>query len=370
MSFDPVALASRLIRFDTVNPPGNETPCAAFLGDVLAEAGFRVAYHELAPGRASLVAALGDGSGKPLCLTGHLDVVPLGNAPWSFAPFLGEVRDGRLWGRGASDMKSGIAALTVAAVAERHRLRAGPGVVLVFTAGEETGCEGSAHLAAAGALGEAGAVVVAEPTANRPLLGHKGVLWFKVRTTGVTAHASTPEQGRNAIYAAARAVTRLEEYAFDVPCHPVMGAPSLNVGTIYGGLNVNSVPDACEIGVDVRSVPGIDHAALLDRLRERLGPEAEITATIDAGPVWSEPEHPWLAQVFAAVAATTGMPPRIEAANLFTDAGYLVPAYGHPPAVILGPGEPTMAHKTDEWCAVDNIHQAVEIYRSIIRDWR
>lgn len=367
---DPIALAARLIQFDTINPPGNESPCAAFLGDMLAEAGFRVAYHDFRPGRANLVATLGDGSGKPLCLTGHLDVVPLGTAPWSMPPLEGMVKDGRLWGRGSSDMKSGVAAAVVAALAEIEVVKRGPGVVLVFTAAEETGCEGSAALVeVAGAVGEAGAVVVAEPTANRPFIGHKGALWFKARTKGVTAHGSTPEAGVNAVYAAARAVAKLEGFDFAAPRHPTMGGATLNVGNIHGGLNVNSVPDACEIGVDIRTVPGLEHARLLEQMRAYLGPDVEVAPFIDVGPIWSDPGHPWLTQVFSAVAETTGATPAVETATFFTDAGYLVPAYGHPPAVVLGPGEPTMAHRTDEWCSVDNIHQATAIYRRLIRDW-
>lgn len=368
---DAVELARALVRFDTVNPPGNETPCACFLGDLLADAGFAVAYHDLAPGRANLIARLGDGSGKPLCLTGHLDTVPLGAAQWRREPLAGEIADGRLWGRGSSDMKSGIAAITAAALAEIETLRNGPGVVLVFTAGEETGCDGAFGLVEIpGALGEAGAVVVAEPTANRPLVGHKGALWFHARTRGVTAHGSTPEAGVNAIHAAARAVGRLADFDFNAARHPVMGAPTLNIGTIKGGLNVNSVPDAAEIGVDIRTVPGVEHATLLAQMRSYLGPDVAVEPWIDVGPVWSAPDHPWIARVFDAVTRATGERPGIETATFFTDAGVLHRAYGGPPTVILGPGEPTQAHKTDEWCEVAKIEQAVGIYRELMRGWR
>ncbi len=367
---DAVELAQVLVRFDTVNPPGNETPCARFLGDMLAAAGFTIAYHDLAPGRANLIARLGNSTGKPLCLTGHLDTVPLGAAQWSRQPLAGEISDGRLWGRGSSDMKSGIAAITVAALAEAEALRTGPGVVLVFTAGEETGCDGAFGLAEIpGALGEAGAVLVAEPTANRPLVGHKGALWFHARTKGVTAHGSTPQAGVNAIHAAARAVGKLADFDFNVARHPVMGAPTLNVGTIKGGLNVNSVPDAAEIGVDIRTVPGVEHAHLLAHMRAYLGADVSVEPWIDVGPVWSSPDHPWIAQVFAAVERVSGERPRPETATYFTDGGVLHRAYGGPPTVILGPGEPSVMHKTDEWCEVARIGQAVEIYRDLIRGW-
>jgi len=367
MTTDPVDLTRRLIQFDTINPPGNESACARHLGDLLAESGFAVEYHEMAPGRASVIARLGGGT--PLCLTGHLDTVPLGAAPWTVDPFAGAVKDGRIWGRGASDMKAGVAAITAAALAERDVSGNGRGVILVFTAGEETGCEGAFHLAHDGVLGAAGAVIVAEPTANAPYVGHKGALWFKARTRGVTAHGSMPDKGVNALYKAARAVTKLEEFDFNVARHPVMGGPTLNVGTMASGLNVNSVPDLAEVGVDIRTVPGIEHARLLEQMQSYLGTEVDIEALVNVGPVWTDPAHPWIGEVFATVAAIAGTTPKPETATYFTDAAALVPAFGAPPTVILGPGEPSMAHKTDEWCDIALIHQAVEIYRQLIRTW-
>jgi len=131
---DAVELTQELIRFRTVNPPGEEQACAAFLGGMLEGLGFAVAYSEFSPRRTTLVARLGAGA-APLCFTGHLDTVPLGRAAWSVDPFAGEIRDGRLYGRGASDMKAGIAAFIAAAAAEREALRAGPGQLLVITAG-------------------------------------------------------------------------------------------------------------------------------------------------------------------------------------------------------------------------------------------
>ena len=154
---------------------------------------------------------------RPLCFTGHVDTVPLGAAPWTVDPFAGEISDGKLYGRGTTDMKSGVAAFVVAALELGATLAGGPGVVLVITAGEETGCEGAYYLARSeNMLGEAGAIVVAEPTSNQPWIGHKGAIWLKARTTGVTAHGSMPEEGVNAVYKAARAIGRLEDFDFNI----------------------------------------------------------------------------------------------------------------------------------------------------------
>lgn len=180
---DPVVLTRTLVAVDTINPPGDERPCAEHLGRLLEDVGFTVSYHEFAERRTSLVARIGGSSETtPLCFTGHIDTVPLGATPWTVEPFAGEISDGKLYGRGTTDMKSGVAAFVVAVLRLGRELAAGPGVILVITAGEETGCEGAYHLAGlADVLGEAGAIVVAEPSSNQPWIGHKGAIWLTAK---------------------------------------------------------------------------------------------------------------------------------------------------------------------------------------------
>lgn len=366
---EAVALTRELVRFDTVNPVSPERPCAEHLGRLLEAGGFRVSRHEFAPERTSLVARSGAGRRPPLCFAGHVDTVPLGAAPWSHDPFAGEVDGGRLYGRGSSDMKSGVAAFACAAL-EVARADPAADLLLVVVAGEETGCEGSAHLArTAGALPAAGALVVAEPTGNLPLVGHKGALWLRARTRGVTAHGSMPERGVNAIYEAARAVARLEAFRFRVPADPLLGLPTLNVGTIQGGLNVNSVPDQAVVGIDVRTVPAQRHESVRAELAGLLGEKVELSATVDVPGIRTDASHPWVEQVFALAAAALGERPAPGAAPYFTDASALTPALGGPPTVILGPGELALAHQTDEWCLVSRIEQAVALYRELALRW-
>ena len=367
---DTVDLTRRLIGFETVNPPGREGACAAFLADLLSDAGFETALKPLGAARASLVARRGKaGSGPSLAFTGHIDVVPLGSQPWRHDPFAGEIADGRIYGRGSSDMKAGVAAFVTAAIAEADRLDDGPGVTLIITAGEETGCDGAAAIAAEGKLGPAGALVVGEPTANLPYVGHKGALWLKAVTKGITAHGSMPDEGDNALYKAARVVNRLSDFDFNVARHAVLGKPTLNVGTLKGGLNINSVPDRAEIEVDIRTIPGVDHARLKSTLEGYMGEEAAVDVLIDLPGVWTAPDLPWPARAAAIVAGITGAPVAERAATYFTDASVLTPALGGVPTLILGPGEPTQAHKVDEWCAVARIEEAVTIYRALIKDW-
>ncbi len=366
---DPVELTRTLVRFDTVNPTSRERECAEHLGHLLEDAGFAVARHEFAPGRTSLVARAGRGRREPLCFAGHIDTVPFGAAPWSRDPLAGEIDGGRLYGRGASDMKSGVAAFVSAAVEVALADRESD-MVLVIVAGEETGCQGSAHLArTAGALGRAGAVVVAEPTANYPLVGHKGALWLRARTRGVTAHGSMPERGVNAIYKAARAVARLEAHRFSAPADPLLGSPTLNVGTISGGLNVNSVPDEAVIGIDVRTIPAQRNDVVRAGLADLLGDDVELSAFLDVEALRSDAEDPWVQEVFAVVAPVLGEQPVARSASYFTDASMLTPAFGGVPTVILGPGELAQCHQTDEYCQVRRVEEATSIFRALARRW-
>jgi len=368
---EAVSLTKSLLRFDTVNPPGRERECARFAGRLLADWGFRVDYHEYDDARTSVVARAGGIDGKaPLCLTGHIDTVALGAAPWTRDAFAGETEGDRLYGRGSSDMKAGVAALLLAAKSFARRLSGTPGVVIVLTAGEEGGCIGSAHLARSPLLGRAGAIVVGEPTANQPYIGHKGSLKFRARFGGVSAHGSMPELGVNAVYKAARAIARLEAFDFQARAHPVMGAPTLNVGTVQGGDGINMVPDWASVGVDIRTVPGMDHAALLERLRGALGEDAQMEVISDLPPVWTAPEHEWMQRVLEICAGHLGgarAQPRT--ATYMTDAANLLKAYVGAPTVVLGPGEPQMAHQTDEYCSQERIRQAVAIYEALIGDW-
>lgn len=368
---DAVELTKQIVRMNTINPPGEEEACARHLGALLEAAGCSVAYHKLGEKRASLVARIGGSDDKaPLCLTGHIDTVPLGAAQWSKDPFAGETDQGRLYGRGTSDMKCGVAAFVAATVALAAKLERSPGLELVITAGEEIGCEGAFDLVRQqGALGRAGAVIVGEPTSNYPYVGHKGAFWLYARTRGVTAHGSMPERGDNAVYKAARAVTALEHFHFDNPPHSLMGQATLNVGTMHGGLNVNSVPDEAAIAIDIRSVPTSRHDDIRRALQEKLGVEVELETIIDLDSIYSEPDQPWIQQLFDITEPYLGKRPEPQVATYFTDAAALTPAYGNPPTVILGPGEPQMAHQTDEYCVIKHVENSVALYEEIIAKW-
>ena len=359
-----------LVRFNTINPPGHEKLCSDYLGALLLDAGFEVDSYQYGDERISLVARLaGTGGKKPICFGGHTDVVPLGNQAWSVEPFAGDIVDGRIYGRGTCDMKSGVAAFVHMGLRLAAEPRGAADIVLVMVAGEETGCDGSKHLQDLGVLPEAGAMVIAEPTSNYPVLGHRGALWLNVTAHGKTAHGSMPQLGDNAVYKAARAVSKLENFGFNVPPDSLLGSTTHNVGTFHGGININSVPDRASFTIDIRSIPGHRHDEIIADLARYLGGDVEIETVVDVAPVLTKADDPWVRDVFELMTPRLGTAPESRGAPYFTDASALTPACGNPPTLILGPGDMALAHQTDEYCDVAMIEDAAEIYETIARRW-
>ena len=368
MAVNSVQLAQELIRFRSVNPPGDEAACIEFLADTLSAAGIAVETHEFAPGRPSIVArAAGSGNQAPLCFTGHVDVVPLGEHRWSVPPYAGDIVGDRLFGRGSSDMKTGIAAFVAATLSQLEKSKAlRRGITLVITSGEETGCEGAFHLARAGVLGSADLLIVAEPTSNQPIIAHKGSMRICVRTKGRTAHSSMPQLGDNAIEKMAELICRLRAYRFSVPADPFLGSTTATVTTVTGGLNINSVPDAASFTVDIRTIPSQCHRDVLREFQELFGPEAEIAVVTDFRGFATDVNNSAIAPLVNILAKRSGLPPVFKGAPYFTDASALVPAFGHVATVVIGPGEAEQSHQTDEFCFVHRIEEATEIYRELI----
>ncbi|MEU2777120.1 M20 family metallopeptidase [Streptomyces sp. NPDC007162] len=367
-----VDLTRRLIALDTVD--GHESSAHTIVGPLLEAAGFTVRVHEHAPGRGTLVAEWATGlDTPPLCLSGHLDTVPLGSQDWHHDPHTGDIDGDHLYGRGASDMKGGIAVIVLAAarMAANSRPRRA-GLRIILSAAEETGALGVRHLQTTLRNCRSGPLLIAEPTANALVHGHKGALWLEARASGITAHSSTPHLGDNALYKLARAVTRLETFTFreaDTP-HSIMGTPTLNVGTFHAGLNPNSVPDQARATIDVRTVPGQSHSDVVARLAQHAGPDITLTPFLDLPPVWTEPDDEWARQanhiVSDIIGSTTS---QARAATYFTDAAILTPLLGSVPTLICGPGQPELAHATDEWCSVTRLQESSMIHERIIQHW-
>ncbi|HLN54770.1 MAG TPA: M20 family metallopeptidase [Bacteroidales bacterium] len=362
---DVVSLTRKLLSFNTINPPGNEADIALFTGSLLAENGFMVQYHEFGENRLHLVAERGLSIDRlPLVLSGHFDTVPLGAADWSVDPFAGPVKDGRIWGRGSSDMKGAIAAMIIGSL-EAFRESVPGGVRFIITAGEELGCQGISSMADKGLIPPgASAVIVGEPTGNIPATGHKGALYLNASAKGKTAHSSMPQLGENAIYKIVDAISRIRDLNFPAEQDPLLGYPTLNIGKISGGMNINSVPDHASFTIDVRSTTKMEHSTILNIIQEAAGKEISFEKLVDIGPVFTPIDHSFVKTVNFECKGS-GLPFSLP---YLTDGAVLQKTL-KAPVVILGPGEADQAHKTDEWCDIEKLRESVRIYRNIISKW-
>jgi succinyl-diaminopimelate desuccinylase len=365
---DVISLTQKLLSYNTVNPPGNEQEIARYVGNLLADNGFAIDYQKLATNRLTLIAEKGLSVERPpIVLTGHFDTVPLGEKSWTEEPFSGSVKDGKIYGRGSSDMKGGVAAMIVASIQAFQESAPRGGVRLIFTADEEPGCQGAKQLADTNYnMGTASAIIVGEPTSNNPAIGHKGALYLKVSASGKTAHSSMPELGDNAIFKAARAITKIENFKFQAEKDNLHGFPTINVGLISGGKNLNSVPDHAEFTIDIRSTSKVKHSELLHRLSSELGDEISIETLVDLPSVSTSETSPFVQIVYAVCGINPEKVTYRKSLPYMTDGAVLQQLYDGVPTVILGPGQAEMAHQTDEFCYIEKIEEAVHIYKNII----
>jgi acetylornithine deacetylase/succinyl-diaminopimelate desuccinylase len=377
-ALDPVALAAELVRIPS-HPglPRQEERVAEALASWLAGHGLEPRRDEVVAGRPNVLATMGGASPGPrLVLCGHTDTVPL-NAGDPGVGFAGELRDGRLHGRGAVDMKGAVAAMAaaLAALAETGALPAGA-VTLAAVVDEEMESLGAERLVKSGLAADG--AIVGEPTGNRLALGHKGLEWLEIAFTGRAAHGGTPAAGVNAILAAARFVELVEREltpTLAARAHPLLGPPTLNFGTIAGGDQPSTVAATCRLTADRRLVPGETYATAAGELAALLGRvEAEtpgLTATIarlpggmatlEHVPLATPAHHPVARACVAARELVTGEEATPIAFPAWTD-GALLAAFAGVPTVILGPGDLALAHSPRESVPLSEIQQAARIY--------
>lgn len=372
---EPAGLAAELIRLPSVNPPGDEAAAVGCLERLLAGWGWRTERRDSPAGRANLTASrrFGPGGGRVI-LCGHLDVVPAGDpSAWRFPPFGGVTAEGRLWGRGAADMKGGAAALVWGArLLELTGPPAAGEVILHLVADEESGGDHGAGWLAAQGLCAADACLVAEPSGLRPVIAGKGVWWARIALTGRSAHAGAPEKGVNAVAAMARLIARLPELVEDAQ-HPLLGRPTATPTVIHGGAKVNQVPEACVLELDRRLLPGRDRAALeaataawLERFASVEGLSAGLATDRYAEPYVLPQDLPLLKTAMDALAAADIPQERGFGARGFTDARFYVAA--GTPALVLGPGRLAQAHGPDEYVETAELRLAAVVYALMLRN--
>ncbi|HSG46346.1 MAG TPA: M20/M25/M40 family metallo-hydrolase [Longimicrobiales bacterium] len=373
---DPVAMTRVLVSIPSVNPAleeggQGELEVARQAAAWLEAWGFDTQITEVLPGRANVTGTLGNG-GRTLLLNGHLDTV--GVAGMTVPPFGGWLRDGRILGRGASDMKAGVA-IVLTTAREWARTPGRGRLVVALTCDEEHASEGMQKLVEGGV--RADAAVVTEPTSLAVMPAHKGFAWVEIAFRGRAAHGSRPEIGVDAIRHSAALLQELD--ALEVTLarrspHPLLGHGSFHAGTIRGGSAWSVYPDACVLTLERRTLPGEPGDGFLGEVEQALKrvmrriPSLEAALRLDlVRPATEVPvEHP-LVQGLLSAAEAEGVAPRVEGMTAWVDAAYLNEA--GIPAVCFGPGSIAQAHSTDEWVDEEEIRTGARILSRFTRDF-
>ena len=370
MTSAPVDLARRLIEIDSTNPgliPGaaGETAIADFVARWLAEHGFTVSRIGRDADRPTIVGiAGGTGGGRSLMLNGHLDTV--GTATYRGDGLAAELRDGRLYGRGAFDMKGGLAAILVGA-ARAVEMGLSGDVIVTLVADEEFGSQGTED---ALALYSADAAIVAEPSGLELTVAHRGFAWFELEIAGLAAHGSMPEQGVDAIAHAGRvlrALDALRDRLESRPAHPYVGRGTVRVSTIAGGVDAATVAPSCTLTIERRFLPGetVDHVEgeLRDSLAGVLGEHesgavSTLRRIVARGAFEAHPESTIVAEVANAARDVLGSEAVRRGEPFWTDAGLIAEA--GIPCVIIGV-DGGGAHADEEWATTSSIDQLAQI---------
>jgi acetylornithine deacetylase len=396
----PLDLLKSLVEIPSVNPMGGEPGRSSvgeaqltdFLESLVRRIGLPSFRQPVAPGRANLWVRL-DGSQTPsrkgpvILFDAHQDTVPC--VGMTIPPWTAEVRDGKLFGRGACDVKGPMAAMLAAlarlkktATAER------PTVILVCTVDEECGFSGaralvdglSASKQTADGLGEfvpqrPTAAIVAEPTDLSIVVAHKGIVRWPCHTRGRAAHSAQPEKGDNAIYGMGRVLGAIDHYQREVvgrlTSHRLCGPGSVNVGTISGGNSVNTVPASCAIEIDRRLSPSEEAMAARQHLIDAIERETQMGTRVEHGPLTlfcpplSDEHNGDLADRLARSASQSlGHPVNRVGVAYATEAAWL--AQAGIPSVVFGPGAIEQAHTADEWISIAELERGARAYYDFI----
>lgn len=368
-------LLAALVRRDSTNPalvPGGagEAAIAHFIVDWLTAHGIAAELDEAVPGRPSVIATVkGTGGGRSLMLNAHLDTVGVEGMAEPFGPV---VRDGRLYGRGAYDMKGGLAACLLALLDARAAGLRGD-VILTAVADEE-----HASLGMQSVLRRvtADAAIVTEPTELKVSVAHKGFTWHEITTSGRAAHGSRPDLGIDAIAHMGRVLAKLETLSRDLaarPAHPLLGHGSLHASLISGGQELSSYPERCTLHVERRTLPGEtpggvtqEIGALLTDLAADPDFHAEHCLTLARDPFGVGQDEPIVQTLQKVATRVLGAPPALIGQTFWMDSAFLAAA-GIPTAVFgpCGAG----AHAAEEWVDLASVGRCREILTATIRDF-
>ena len=374
-----IRLTQDLVRIPTQNPPGNEKGCAEYIHSTLNQWGVETKMiSEPFPHRPQIMATVnGREPGPTLILNGHIDVVPEGSrSHWKYDPYGGVVEEGRIYGRGSSDMKGGLAAMMILAKVLHEKGLPRGKVIFQFAIGEETGDPGTKHLLSIlGNKGDFG--IVLEPTSLRVGTAEKGLAWFRITWGGKPAHASVAEQGINPIEKAVKFGRRLMEHdqKLRTYLHPLLGTPKCTMTMINGGTKENVIPESCSLIIDRRfnpeETPDRVESELRNILEELTREDPDFKYQIERRMVYESAEIPvdslianvlrkYAAQISGISKEPFGTMYSTDVRNFINDAKI--------PAVTFGPGDVHQAHTFNESIEIQQIVDCVRILLLAVTD--
>lgn len=370
-----VDIAKELIKFKTENPPGNELACAKFIKDLLEKSGIESEVQPFVGERGNAIGRIGPSS-PGLLLEGHIDVVSAGDLSlWNTDPFVGVVKDGRLYGRGSADMKGACACMVQAALnlrGEKFRRR----LTLAFTAGEEVDFLGAFALVDSGKVSDSASTyaIVGEPTLMKVVIGHKMGTRVRVTFFGKSSHGSKPELGINAIEKATRFISSLDEVrdALARNKHPFLDKGTVSVNIINGGVKSNVVPETCTVVMDCRRVPGQSTDYLLGLLNNLISKLKAEDRDFSCKVELAEPSRKYYSLPFLEIGSDHEFVRSLT--KLGADIGYVpygteAPVYASVgiPSVVFGPGSIDQAHTANEFIDISELEKGVGLYERAIR---
>ncbi len=373
-------LLSQLVSLPSPNPPGYTDEVAAFIASYLEKVGWEVEVISRTKRRDNVVATLRGREEGLIIFNSHIDVVPIGDVErWNHDPWGGEIEDGKLYGRGSSDCKAGVAAMMLAAKAlTEAKVEPKHTIALHLVCDEETGGpNGTRYLVERGYANGAIAAISGEPCYHEHEGIHidiaaKGLIWLEIATYGKAAHAKVPHLGVNAIEHMAHIVLALQGMRLPDITHRYLGRPTINVGVIEGGIKVNVVPDRCVIKVDRRILPQEDPQevvkgieSLLEDLRDKV---EDLDFKCEVSKVWppseTKEDEELVRFTYEVLLHLIGRPPIISGKLGATDM-WLYNQRGIP-TIHVGPGVAVNSHITDEYAELEPIKTAVELYKEIM----
>ncbi|MER6582067.1 M20 family metallopeptidase [Nonomuraea sp. NPDC001023] len=377
-----VEFTQALVRIPSTNDPARgrtERPAAELVEARMREWGWEPVVSEAAAGRPNVVAVVegGGGDGPTLMFEGHTDVVTEGDlSTWTVDPFGGEIRDGRLWGRGSADMKSGLAA-TLYATRALQLAGPFPGRIKVCALADEEGLMiGAHHFVASGLADGVDGAIVAEPEAGEICAVAKGALRLRVDLTGKMAHGAMPQHGRNPVQGVGTLLVALRSLQRELqerhPAHEHLGEVYVTPTVVRAGSEeqVNVIPATASVFVDVRTIPGLEHKVVADRVAALAaaedGIEASVSVLVDRPPVDVPVTDPVVAALAAAHRTVTGEEPVYGGVPGSTD-GTVLTHWGGVPSVVYGPGGKWIAHQADEYVEVAEIVRCTRVFAEAAR---